>query len=80
MWMFKRLVLPMVILLVVLGIWEAIVFFKDTPHYILPPPSKIVVTLFTEHEQLLKHSLVTLQEMLFGFTLAISIGLSLIHI
>ncbi|MCE2399815.1 ABC transporter permease [Candidatus Poribacteria bacterium] len=75
--MFKRLVLPMVILLVVLGIWEAIVFFKDTPHYILPPPSKIVVTLFTEHEQLLKHSLVTLQEMLFGFTLAISIGIPL---
>ena len=75
--MFSKIVLPVVILLAVLGIWEAIVSFRDMPHYILPPPSKIVVTLFTEWEQLLKHSLVTLQEMLFGFALAVSIGIPL---
>ncbi len=75
--MFSKFLIPVVILLVVLGIWEAIVYFRDTPHYILPPPSKIVVTLFTEREQLLKHTLVTLQEMVFGFALAISIGIPL---
>ena len=52
-------------------------YFGDTPRYILPAPSKIVVTLFVERELLLKHSLVTLQEMLLGFALAISIGIPL---
>lgn len=74
---FSKIVVPVAILLAVLGIWEAIVYFKDMPHYILPPPSKIVVTLFVEREQLLQHSLVTLQEMLFGFALAVSIGIPL---
>lgn len=52
-------------------------YIKDIPSYILPPPSKIVVTLFEERDQLLKHSLVTLQEMLLGFALAVSIGVPL---
>ncbi|RKU10518.1 ABC transporter permease [Candidatus Poribacteria bacterium] len=75
--MFSRFVLPTVILLAVLGIWEAAVYFWGIRHFILPPPSKIVVTLFVEREQLLQHSLVTLQEMLFAFVLAVSIGIPL---
>lgn len=75
--MFSKFVLPVLILLAVLGIWEAAVYIKNTPSYILPAPSKIVVTLFVEREQLLKHSLVTLQEMLLGFVLAVSIGIPL---
>lgn len=57
--------------------WEGAVYFSNIEHFILPPPSKIIVTLFVEREQLLKHSLVTLQEMLFGFALAVSIGIPL---
>ena len=75
--MFSKLVLPVVILLAVLGMWEAAVHFFEIKHFILPPPSKIVVTLFVEREQLLQHSLITLQEMLFGFALAVSIGIPL---
>ena len=75
--MFAKLVLPVLILLALLGIWEAGVYIRDTPRYILPPPSKILVTLNEERAQLLKHSLVTLQEMMFGFALAISIGVPL---
>ncbi len=77
MQMFTKLVLPMFILLAVLGIWEAGVYIRNTPHFILPPPSKIVVTLFVKRELLLKHSFVTLQEMVLGFALAISIGVPL---
>ena len=77
MQMFTKLVLPVLILLAVLGIWEAGVYIRNTPHFILPPPSKIVVTLFEERGQLMKHSLVTLQEMVLGFALAISIGIPL---
>ena len=61
----------------VLGIWEVYVHIKEIPVFILPPPSKIVVTLYLEYDQLLKHSWVTLQEMLLGFALAVSIGVPL---
>lgn len=73
----NKYVLPIVILLVVLILWEFYVAKKEIPVFILPPPSKIVVTIFQEHDQLLKHSMVTLQEMLLGFALAVSVGMPL---
>ena len=75
--MFSKVAVPVAILLIVLGIWEGAVHLFEMPRYILPAPSKIVVTLFTEHAQLLKHTLVTLEEMLLGFVLAVSIGVPL---
>ena len=75
--MFSKFAVPVAILLIVLGIWEGVVHLFQMPRYILPAPSKIVVTLFTEHAQLLKHTLVTLEEMLLGFVLAVSIGVPL---
>ena len=75
--MLNKFAAPVAILLGVLGIWETSVHVFDIPRYILPAPSKIVVTLFVEREQLLKHTLVTLEEMLLGFVLAASIGIPL---
>lgn len=77
---FARLVitvLPWAILLGILGAWEALVHFYCTPHYILPAPSDIGVTLFEKRALLLKHTLVTLQEMLLGFAIAAGIGIPL---
>lgn len=74
---FNKYVLPVLILLTVLGIWEVVVHFFDIKPYILPPPSQIVVTLYEEYEQLLKHSWVTFQEMILGFLLAVSFGVPL---
>lgn len=73
----SKYLLAVLILIAVLGIWEIYVRIKDIPVFILPPPSKIVVTLYLEHDQLLKHSWVTLQEMLLGFALAVGIGVPL---
>ena len=75
--MLSKLAAPVAILLGVLGIWETSVHLFDIPRYILPAPSKIIVTLFVERDQLLKHTLVTLEEMLLGFVLAASIGIPL---
>ena len=75
--MFSKFGVPVAILLAILGVWESAVHLFDIPRYILPAPSKIVVTLFVEHAQLLKHTLVTLEEMLLGFVLAVSIGMPL---
>ena len=75
--MLSKFAVPVAILLIVLGIWESAVHLFEIPRYILPAPSKIVVTLFAKHAQLLKHTLVTLEEMLLGFLLAVSIGVPL---
>lgn len=75
--MLSKFVVPVAILLAVLGVWEVAVHLFEIPGYILPAPSKIVMTLFSEHAQLLKHTLVTLEEMLLGFALAVSIGIPL---
>lgn len=74
---FIKYVLPVLILLGVLGIWEFAVYYFEIEHFILPPPSKIVVTLYEEYKQLLKHSWVTFQEMVLGFLLAVSFGVPL---
>ncbi len=68
---------PVAILFAVLGIWETSVHILNIPRYILPAPSKIMVTLFVERSQLLRHTFVTLEEMLLGFALAVSIGIPL---
>lgn len=73
----SKYVLPILILMAVLGSWEVYVHIKDIQAFILPPPSKIVLTLIEEHDQLLKHSMVTLQEMLLGFVFAVSVGIPL---
>lgn len=79
--LFLKYVLPvlpvLIIFLGILSIWEFIVFLIDIPRYILPAPSRIMVTLFVERIQLLHHSFVTFQEMLFGFLLAVCIGIPL---
>ena len=69
--------LPWAILFGILGAWEAWVHVFNTPHYILPAPSDIAVTLVEKRALLLKHSLVTLEEMLLGFALAAGIGIPL---
>lgn len=74
---FTKIIVPTLILLAVLGIWEALVYLTKIRHFILPPPSKIVVTLIVERGQLLRHSFVTLQEMVLGFGLAVSFGIPL---
>ncbi|MYB65770.1 ABC transporter permease [Candidatus Poribacteria bacterium] len=75
--LFLKYVLPVLIFLGILFIWELIVFLRDIPRYILPAPSRIIVTLFVERVQLLHHSFVTFQEMLYGFLLAICFGIPL---
>lgn len=73
----QGLLLPLFILLSGLGIWEAAVQIYQVPHYILPAPSAIAVTLVHKRASLGYHALVTLQEMLLGFGLATTVGIVL---
>jgi NitT/TauT family transport system permease protein len=67
-------VYPLVAILILLAIWEAVCIFFKVPLYLLPPPSKVVVGLFANSGLLLTNSWVTLQEVLLGFLLSIVFG------
>ena len=69
----KRVMAPIVLLALLLLAWELAVRVFHVPGYILPPPSRIAVTSFTEFPMLWPHILVTLSEILLGLTLA-SVG------
>lgn len=75
--MLNRALLPLLLLLGGLGIWEAAVHLYDLPHYILPAPSAIAETLMQKRATLVMHARVTLQEMLLGFALAAGSGMLL---
>jgi NitT/TauT family transport system permease protein len=67
-------VYPLVAILIALAIWEAVCIFFKVPLYLLPPPSKVVVGLYTNSGLLLTNSWTTLQEVLLGFLLSIVFG------
>jgi putative hydroxymethylpyrimidine transport system permease protein len=69
----KRLLAPILLLVLLFGIWELVVRVAGVPGYILPPPSRVVATFFTQFGFLGSHALVTLAEIAFGLLLG-SVG------
>ena len=58
----------------IIGLWEAVVAFNDIPAWKLPAPSAIGLELWTSRELLLGHTLITAEEVLIGFALALVSG------
>ncbi|MEM7026513.1 MAG: ABC transporter permease [Pseudomonadota bacterium] len=56
-----RIVAPLAIGAIALGLWEGIVALYAIPHYILPGPSLVLASLVTDWETLYPSLLVTLQ-------------------
>src|SRR5947209_6885189 len=64
--------LPLIItIVIVILLWQFGVQLLHVPNYILPLPSAVAVTLWTEHDLLLQSAFVTSQEILAGFALAV---------
>lgn len=61
--------------LTVLLIWEIWVRVSGTPVFILPPPSTIFARIATDYPLLLVNARVTFLEVVYGFGLAISVGI-----
>jgi len=66
-----------VIVALVLGVWEAWVRVFDVARWLLPPPSAIAAELVESRSLLLRHTWVTLEEVLLGFALALVVGVAL---
>jgi ABC-type nitrate/sulfonate/bicarbonate transport system permease component len=65
---------PYITVLLVLFLWEILVRAEQIPQYILPGPVQILKTLVAGSELLGMHTLITLEEALLGFVLAIAIA------
>ncbi len=63
-----------VLLLVLLGIWQAACSLGWIPGYLLPSPVDVIVALWNDKHLLLSHSLTTLYEAFLGLGLGIVIG------
>ncbi|MBI2936557.1 MAG: ABC transporter permease [Chloroflexi bacterium] len=68
---------PGAIVVLALGLWELLVRLSHTPRWLLPPPSAIFEELIAKDDLLLKHTVVTLEEVLAGFLLAVLAGVVL---
>lgn len=73
----KRFLSVTLTLLGLLGLWQLICWIFTIPSYILPVPTEIIGRMVTDIELLLRHSFVTLGEVMLGFIMAVAIGIPL---
>jgi len=71
----KEYSLPVAFVLSLLLIWELIVFVFNIKEFILPAPSGIVGSMVRGAPTLISNTVITLNEILIGFALAIVLGL-----
>lgn len=73
----NELIMTILSLGVVVSVWELLVNFFRVPQWLLPAPSAIFSEMYSSAGYLWQHTLVTLEEILVGFTLALAIGIFL---
>lgn len=61
----------------VIGLWEWVVAANDIPHWKLPSPHSIAEELWSSRSLLLRHTWVTLKEVLIGLSIALTGGVLL---
>lgn len=66
--------LPILLLLILVGIWELLVRWTNTPLYILPSPSKVLLRFVSDLPTLVQHAKVTLLETILGLVLATALA------
>jgi ABC-type nitrate/sulfonate/bicarbonate transport system permease component len=68
---------PLAAIGIVIALWEACVWFFELPHYILPAPSRVLLTIIERHQILAWHTGITLTEVIAGCAIGIAVGLAL---
>lgn len=59
----------------VLVLWEGLELLFAVPDWLVPAPSQIVGVIAEKHSVMLFHTMATLQETVFGFALALGVGI-----
>ncbi|QHI71591.1 ABC transporter permease [Aminipila terrae] len=73
----RKIYVPTVVFIIILGIWEMAVRISGIPLYILPAPSKIFYALIAERNMLFMHGMITLKETAIGLVIAVIAGIIL---
>lgn len=73
----KRVILPILLLLVLFGIWELYVDLGGVDADILPPPHAVASALWTDRSLLWSNFLVTAREVLLGLIVTALLGVTL---
>jgi len=75
---FKKIIktfgLLILFFIVVILVWEFGAKFFNVPTYIIPAPSDIYSSIVERGAQLIRHIIVTLEEIVFGFLVGVAIG------
>jgi NitT/TauT family transport system permease protein len=71
-----RIVVPVIIGIVFLGVWEFLVHWLEVPKFVLPPPSKILDALLTDYATLAASMWKTLQITIAAFFVALVLGVT----
>jgi NitT/TauT family transport system permease protein len=73
----ERIGYPLLGLLLLLAVWALACWLVSIPTVVLPSPDKVLQAMVTRSDLLFGESLITLKETLFGFVLALALGLPL---
>lgn len=69
--------LPTLVIISLLIIWQILTIILDIPKWLLPSPITILMEIYNNFSLLIGHSLVTIQEIFFGFIFALILGIAL---
>lgn len=70
-------ILPVMVLVIGLFIWEIVVRVNDIKQYILPSPSAIILEFINSFDILMSHTIVTIVETLLGFLIGLIVAIIL---
>ena len=62
--------------LLVVALWQAVVWATGVPRFILPPPMLVAETIWINRALLAEHAFITMSEVLIGLVLGAGLGLS----
>ncbi|MGL5328651.1 MAG: ABC transporter permease [Peptostreptococcaceae bacterium] len=71
----KNSLYPIFTFIAIIILWQMVVVMGDIPQYILPSPTDIVEVFFSDYENLYVNTLVTLNEAVIGFFVAVILAL-----
>ncbi len=72
--MIGRMATGLLIPLVLLALWQAVIWLAAPPPFILPPPAAVFDALVARHALLARHGLTTLAEIIAGLGLGVAAG------
>jgi putative hydroxymethylpyrimidine transport system permease protein len=72
-----RRLLPLALLAGLAGVWELVTLAAHVPDYLFPAPSAVAVALEADRGLLARATLVTAQEIVLGYLLAVAVALTL---